>query len=340
MGQSGIEYAYDRYLRGRDGAYEVQVDALGEQRGTGLHRPPAAGQAAQALLDLELQGEGQRAMSEPAITVANRNGNPANAGAFVAMDPRNGEILAMGSFPSFDPNVFAKPVSPSKFQRDPRRGGAAALQPRDRGPVSDGVDLQADHRPLALEPGSSPRHRRSTTRARIKIGEHQSSRTPGGAANGAVTLRRGAAGLLRRLLLHDGRAPEPDRRRSPSRSGRATWASGRLTGVDLPGEIAGTAARPAWRARSAPRRRAASAAATFSRRAAASPTSGPWTVGDNVNLAVGQGDLQATPLQMAVAYSTSSQRRQASCARTSGCEVEDSAGRVLQQHRARAPRAA
>ena len=63
------------------------------------------------------------------------------------MDPRNGEVLGLGSNPSFDPNVFAKGVSASVYKRlqDPDNGAPLA-EPRDPGPLPDGLDVQADHR--------------------------------------------------------------------------------------------------------------------------------------------------------------------------------------------------
>ena len=114
VGQSGIEYAYDRYLRGDDGATRVQVDALGRPEGELSVKNPVPGKQLKLSIDLGLQAEGQRAVAR-ALGLAHSQGDPATAGAFVAMDPRNGEVLAMGSYPSFDPNVFAKPLTQAKF---------------------------------------------------------------------------------------------------------------------------------------------------------------------------------------------------------------------------------
>ena len=89
---------------------------------------------------------------------------------------------------------------------------------------------------------------------------------------------------------------------------------GRPTGIDLPGEGAGLVPTPEWRNR------------LFRRNL----TDRPWTPGDNINLAVGQGDLQANPLQMAVAYSAVANGGRIVTPHI-GLRVEDNDGRILQQ---------
>ena len=123
VGQGGIEFTYDRYLRGRDGATRVQVDALGRPKGELAVRQPAQGRQLKLSIDLDLQRAGQRAMAQA------RAGSPTasnRGGAFVAMDPRNGEVLALGSTPTFDPNVFAKPLTESVFKAQLRRTNGRA----------------------------------------------------------------------------------------------------------------------------------------------------------------------------------------------------------------------
>src|SRR5204863_8582503 len=106
VGQSGIEYEYDRYLRGRNGASRIQVDAIGRPKGELSIRDPVPGRQLRLSIDLGVQKAAQQALAG--------YGKP---GAFVAMDPRDGSVLALGSNPSFDPNVFAKGVSESVYKR-------------------------------------------------------------------------------------------------------------------------------------------------------------------------------------------------------------------------------
>ena len=76
--------------------------------------PPTAGYSLKTTLDFGLQREGEKALLE-GIENARAGGKPATAGAFVAMNPLNGEVLAIGSWPTFDPNKFAKPLTEAEY---------------------------------------------------------------------------------------------------------------------------------------------------------------------------------------------------------------------------------
>jgi penicillin-binding protein 2 len=104
---------------------------------------------------------------------------------------------------------------------------------------------------------------------------------------------------------------------------------GHRTGIDAPGEFGGTLPDRAWRD-SLNRREAACRKRTHHPCGIADGTNRPWTEGDEVNLAVGQGDVQATPLQMAVAYSTLANGNHRVRPHL-GAAVEDSGGRLLQR---------
>ncbi len=84
------------------------------------------------------------------IENARAGGKPAVAGAFTAIDPLNGEVLAIGSYPSFDPNKFAKPLTEAEYdalegKARRRRNALTPGQPGGQRRLSDGLDVQADH---------------------------------------------------------------------------------------------------------------------------------------------------------------------------------------------------
>ena len=111
IGQAGLEGEYDRYLRGIDGSEQVQIDAFGQPTRDLKTTPPVPGHNLALSLDANLQRVGQQAL---ATSIASNPG--ADAGSFVAMNPQNGQIYAMGSYPTFNPSIFTKPVSYAEYK--------------------------------------------------------------------------------------------------------------------------------------------------------------------------------------------------------------------------------
>jgi penicillin-binding protein 2 len=101
IGQSGLEQIYDDYLRGKDGYREVVVDSRGRIQDEIEIVNPVPGRDMITTIDLDLQ---QEAEAQLANSVTKR-------GVIIAMDPNNGEILALASAPTFDPNLFSQRIS-------------------------------------------------------------------------------------------------------------------------------------------------------------------------------------------------------------------------------------
>ena len=118
IGKGGLEQYYDEYLRGKPGYRKVIVDSRGRVQSEIQSVPPQAGQDLITTIDLDVQ---KAAEAELAKT-------PTKRGAIIATDPRNGEVLAMASAPSFNPNVFVRESS----TRAGRRKIAAYWQNEER----------------------------------------------------------------------------------------------------------------------------------------------------------------------------------------------------------------
>jgi penicillin-binding protein 2 len=101
IGQSGIEQIYDDYLRGREGYREVVVDSRGRIQDEIETVPPVPGRDLVTTIDLDLQYTAEEQLRD---SVTHR-------GVIVAMDPNNGEILALASYPTFDPNLFSQRIT-------------------------------------------------------------------------------------------------------------------------------------------------------------------------------------------------------------------------------------
>lgn len=110
VGKAGVEATYDQILRGEDGSRDVIVDSHGREMGYLRTQHSIAGQDLKLTIDLDIQRAAELALGE------------AN-GAVIVMDPRNGEILALVSHPSYDPNAFAVKIKRDEWNKlitDPR----------------------------------------------------------------------------------------------------------------------------------------------------------------------------------------------------------------------------
>jgi penicillin-binding protein 2 len=302
VGQEGLEFYYDHYLRGKTGVERVEVNAAGNPVPSNVAAtPPLAGHSLKLTLDLGLQQESEKAVLE-GIEHARAGGKPADAAAFVAMDPRNGQLLAIGSYPSFNPNRFAKPLTPSEYAE--LEGSGSASGPLTDRAVNGTYPTGSTFKPItamaALEGGVITPTEGLGAGQCISVSTEQFCNA-GHADYGAVGLvealkvssdtyffevgeRANSHGDVIQKMAHELGVGEP-------------------TGIDLPSEFPGVVPDAKWREEQ-------NKAELECRRRTHVSSCGivsevrPWTVGDDMHLAVGQGDLLTDPLQMAVAYST------------------------------------
>ena len=313
VGKGGLEWTYDRFLRGTPGATRVQVDALGRAKGELRRREFVKGRQLKLSLDLDLQRAGQQAMSE-AGGIPITDGVKNRGGAFVAIDPRNGEVLAMGSYPSFDPNLFARPLKESTFRKlNTEDTGAPLVDRAINGLYPTGSTLKAITAAAALHSGTTTAGEAINDPGSIQIGDIV-FQNAGKVAHGAVALPAALQVSSDVYFYVMGARMNSLEGEMPLQSWLRRLGLGQRTGIDLPGEAEGLIPTPVWRNR------------LYRRKL----TDRPWSVGDNVNLAVGQGDLQATPLQMAVAYSAIANGGRVVTPHI-GLRIEDAVGRLQQE---------
>ncbi len=309
VGQDGVEYQYDKVLRGRDGATRIQVDAMGQPTPGGQLDvvDPAPGDNLRLTIDSGLQEAGDAALSEQGL-----------AGAYVAMDVRSGAILAMGSNPTFDPEVFTRPLSQgqvNQLYRDP------VLSPLTNRAIAGAYPTGSTFKPItsiaALASGNVTTTEPIYDDGLFTLGGIDFENA-GGAAYGSLSMQKAleVSSDVFYYTLGD---------RMNGSLALQDWAHklgiGRESGIDLPGEQPGLLPTPAWR----------------NQLYREELTERPWSAGDNVNLSVGQGDLQADPLQMAVAYATIANGGTVPRPHVA-LQVEDPRGRVLREFEPRPAR--
>ena len=274
IGKIGLEKEYDVMLAGTGGAQQYEVDARGRPvKRRGL-KPEVPGHTMVLTLDARLQKVAENALDQAR-----------NSGAVAVIDPRNGEVLAIASRPTFDPNIFGLPKA--QFQK-------IWLQ-LNRDPKHPLINRAVTSR---FPPGST--YKMITAAA----GLQQGTITPKTSyiCNGGLRLGRffGCWSTHGRQNLSGAIAHSCDvffyqsalKMGHPESSGPTYLAQvsrrfglGQTTNLDLPIEAKGLVPDPAWRKRRFPN----------------NPDMAHWFPGNTLNMSIGQGDVLATPLQMALA---------------------------------------
>ena len=260
VGQAGLESRYNKELMGRDGYRRVIVNSRGLEVAEAARQAPEDGPSLTLSIDASLQAAMEKAFE-------------GRAGSAVALDPRTGEILAMASTPAYDPNEFTTGIDAALW---------ASLATDPQTPLMNRV-IQG-----AYSPGSTFKIIAAT--AALEEGVITPSTTfycPGYLAvyntvfhcmakggHGVMDLRRAIANSCNVYFFQVGIRLEIAR--------LSKWAKlmglGAPTGVDLPHELGGLMPSPEWKMR------------VFKT---------PWYAGETVSVAIGQGQVSATPLQMA-----------------------------------------
>jgi len=307
IGQSGLEAKYDKYLRGRDGYTNVVVNAMGtrdDQRKASV-REYVQGQRLKLTIDSSLEKAGDEALKQ----AISHSAYGATAGAYVAMDPTNGAILAMGSQPSFDANVFARPFSKKTYQSLVSDRTSAPLLNRA---TESGYPTGSVFKPVtalaALESHLTTANERYDDTGLFEYGNPpQKYQNAKKAVNGSINMSDALKVSSDTFFFRLG-AQAANGNHQYIQSWAKKLGFGRKTGLDVPGERPGLVPSPAWRNGEYAKYAACAKKNHLTERTTPAlfkcgGIERQWVGGDNVNLAVGQGDLQATPLQVAVAYS-------------------------------------
>ena len=303
VGQSGVEATYDRYLRGRNGATRVQVDAMGGLTGSLSTKQPRAGKQLRLSVDLDVQRTGHKALG-----IGRR-------GAFVVMDVKNGEIRALGSTPSFDPNLFAKSIKQSDYERlsDPLNGNPLANR-AIQGLYPTGSTFKLITATAGLEGGLIDPATPISDPGSLNVGGTV-FKNAGGAVTGVIALTQALSVSSDVFFYKLGLEANGEGDGLLIQRWARRLGVGRKTGIDLPGELGGLVPTPKWRAQ-------------VNKQGIGDGR--PWSPGDNINLSVGQGDLQSNPLQMAVAYAAVANGGRVVTPHL-GERIEDADGRALQK---------
>jgi penicillin-binding protein 2 len=289
VGQSGAEATYDRILNGGLEKARVVVDARGRPIGPArVVRMPPPASGLQLTVDLRLQRVAERAIRD-GIALAHANGHyDASAGSAVVMNPRDGSIYAIASYPRFDQARAATDPEYLRALLNPNDPRHLLLNRATQGMYPTGSTFKPIVAQAALAAGLITPYSTLPCTSTYTVGNHVFRNVEAG-VNASLTLPEALSISCDTWFYRLGSMFYY--RQEQGHLDIQNWArrlgAGRPTGFDVPGEAPGLVPTPGWLRR------------TFKER-----WQRIWYEGYSVNLAVGQGQLAITPLQLAVAYST------------------------------------
>ncbi|HET6174420.1 MAG TPA: penicillin-binding protein 2 [Gaiellales bacterium] len=305
IGQSGVERRYDAFLRGTDGIDAVTVDAFGQPTGAVRHvKAPVPGRNVRLTIDLDTQRAAEQALARGVRSAASGG---ADAGAIVALDPKTGAIRALASYPTFDPNWFIsyrKPKFKRQLTRITRQGGTPAHYPLLDRAIAGRYPAASTFKPFVAIAAVKERQIRTDellpcTPLAFYYHKrfHNWDQTFNGHINLTEALERSCDTYFYRL--GDDIFREGGKQGHPLQNWAAKFGFGKQTGIDIVGEDQGLLPDPAWKTK-------------FYKQNFSNPDSpnydpnwlfdSSWNAADELNLSIGQGNLNVTPLQLGVGY--------------------------------------
>lgn len=276
IGKVGLEQQYESQLRGQPGKREVEVDALGQQHKIYATEPSVPGATIELTIDAQLQNLAYKALAK-AVT------KKTTGGSVVAMDPRTGEILALVSYPGFDPNVFTVNRDTTEINKLLQ----SSNQPFFNRPLSADYPVGSTIKPLlaaaALQEGVISTSTTVLSTGGVMAGNQFFADWKAG-GHGLVDVYKAIAESVNTFFYMVGGGLGNHQGLGIDRIGSylKQFLINGVLGIDLPGEQEGFIPTPAWKQ------------AQYHDR---------WYLGDTYNVSIGQGHLLVTPLHLAEAYS-------------------------------------
>ncbi|MES5159935.1 penicillin-binding protein 2 [Fannyhessea vaginae] len=289
VGQSGIEASYENVLQGIKGEQVVFVDADGNIVNHSSSVEAQSGSDVVLTLDADIQKAAEDSLSST-IKRLQEHGKPdCFGGCAIAMDVTNGEIIAMASAPSFSPNMFVGGISSddwdmlsSKSSHNPLLNRSIGGQYPSASTIKPLSALAALNEGIAT-PQSSYMCTGYWTGFGAAFGQYCWLHT----GHGPMTLQTGITHSCDVVFYEVGKGFFYSSNKDGLQQMFKKWGLGSKSQIDLPGELQGRIPDEAWKREYF---------ASYPDDAKA------WQGGDNTNLAIGQGDLLVTPLQMLCVY--------------------------------------
>ncbi len=259
VGQMGAESAFESTLHGAWGGQQVEVDSAGRIISILGEKPAIAGQDIQLTIDLDLQRAAEAALGD-------------RQGAIVAIDPRNGAVLAMASWPTYDPNIFTTRITEAQWAQ--LQGANHPFLNRSLQAFPPASTFKIVTTAAAIESGQYAPNTVLPTYPYIQVGGIQFgdwNRAGFGPLSFTGAMAWSSDTFFYQVAMRIGGPTLIEMTRR--------FGFGRKTGIELAAEeSAGLVPDDAWKQEA---------------------LDTPWVIGDSINMSIGQGFLQASPLQVA-----------------------------------------
>ncbi|HEY5595268.1 MAG TPA: penicillin-binding protein 2, partial [Nitrospiria bacterium] len=260
VGQNGIEKTYDTHIRGGVGQKIIEVDALGHEMKVLRVQEPASGNDLYLTIDLNVQKAAEEALGK-------------DAGTIVAINPRNGEILALASHPAFDPNQLSRNLSPADWEALASDPGHPLTNRATQGQYPPGSTFKLVVSSAALESKEiTPEEQINCTGGMLFGRRIYKDWKRGG--HGLMDLHSAIVQSCDVFFYEVGRRVGIDRLADFA----FRYGLGQPTGIELTSEKSGNIPTTQWKIRA---------------------KGEPWFPGETLSASIGQGFVTVTPVQMA-----------------------------------------
>ncbi|MFN3681258.1 MAG: penicillin-binding protein 2 [Nitrospira sp.] len=260
VGQYGIEKSFDRYVRGKAGYKRVEVDAHGHEKKSVVVEKPHPGNDLYLTIDVRLQKLAEDLLGR-------------EAGAIVALDPNNGDVLAMASRPAFDPNVLSRELTPKQWAEIVQDEGRPLNNRASQGQYPPGSTFKVPMAIAALESKTISPSSTVFCNGGYQYG-NRTFRDWKAAGHGVVNVHSALVHSCDVYFYTIGQRMGIDRMAEFGKQ----FGLGQSTGINLPAERSGIMPSTEWKKK---------------------VKKEPWLPGETISVAIGQGYVTVTPLQMA-----------------------------------------
>jgi penicillin-binding protein 2 len=300
IGQAGVEASYEDALRGQPGVTKLQVDSKGRVLGELGGQPPVQGHDVELTIDIDVQKLAEESLVQ-GLVAARQNfdkfGTKTNfkapAGAVTVLDPRDGSVLALATYPTYNPADFVNGISPAKFQAYQQDPNFPLDDRTIQGQYAPGSTFKLVTALAGLQAGIITPSSPFDDKGYLQIGPLRKF-NDNKQSYGIVTLSKAITVSSDAYFYNVGAKFWEGRARFGEdglQNVARQFGFGARTGIPLANEVSGRIPDPTFR-----RKQYDAFPKLFETR--------DWFTGDSANTAVGQGDVAVTPLQLASAYGT------------------------------------